>query len=72
MFESQDPLRNSSSIAYLAFAFVCSPAILALSRPFGYLTLASAIGCSTLCAALGWANWNPSSLQPALESTSTR
>jgi len=48
----------TTTVALLAVAFVFSPAILFLSRPFGYKAAALAITCSVLCAGWAWINWS--------------
>lgn len=47
--------------ALLSVAFIFIPALLIVSRPFGYFALSLAIGCSALCAALAWTLWRNSS-----------
>ena len=49
--------RYNGTVAFLAVAFVFSPAVLILSRPFGNTSLFLAVGCSALCLLLAWANW---------------
>jgi hypothetical protein len=51
----------TTTVALLAVAFVFSPAILFLSRPFGYGAAAVAVTCSVLCAGWAWINWKKSS-----------
>jgi hypothetical protein len=51
----------TSTAAYLAVAFVFSPATLLLSRPVGYVSVSLAIVCSAICLALAWLNWKKSS-----------
>lgn len=45
------------TVALLLVAFVFSPAILAASRPVGYLSVTMALVCSGLCAALAMLSW---------------
>jgi hypothetical protein len=52
---------NTTTIAYLAVAFIFSPAVLFASRPLSYLSVGLAIGCSAVCLALAWTNWKKSS-----------
>jgi hypothetical protein len=55
-----DPCRKSTGITYtttvawFAVAFVFSPAVLAVSRPWGHWSLSLAIACSALCVTLAW------------------
>ena len=51
----------TATAALLSVAFIFIPAILTVSRPFGYVTLSLAIGCSALCATLAWILWRKSS-----------
>lgn len=63
MFDVQQKSAGSgytAPAALLSGAFVFIPAILIVSRPFGYFALAVAIGCSALCAALAWMLWRKS------------
>ncbi len=64
MFDAQKKSIGSgytATVALLSMAFVFIPAILIVSRPFGYFVLALAIGCSALCAILAWTLWRKSS-----------
>jgi hypothetical protein len=62
-----DPCQKSTGISYtrtaalLILAFVLSPAVLAISRPFGQAALTVAITCSALCVVLAWLEWRNSS-----------
>lgn len=62
-----DPHQKSTGTGYtttaalLAVAFIFIPAVLVVSRPFGYLSLSLAIACSALCVTLAWVNWKKSS-----------
>jgi hypothetical protein len=49
--------RYTASVALLTVAFVFVPAVLAASRPFGYVLLSLAAVCSCLCAILAWFSW---------------
>ncbi|MBZ5674477.1 MAG: hypothetical protein LAP61_09550 [Acidobacteriia bacterium] len=49
------------TVALLAVAFVFSPALLFISRPFGYGAVTLAAACSTVCAGWAWINWKKSS-----------
>jgi hypothetical protein len=51
----------TTTVALLAVAFVFSPAVLFISRPFGYGAAALAIACSVFCAGWAWINWKKSS-----------
>jgi len=51
----------TTTVALLAVAFVFSPAVLFISRPFGYGAVALAIACSGVCAGWAWVNWKKSS-----------
>ncbi|HXP84983.1 MAG TPA: hypothetical protein VN841_09695 [Bryobacteraceae bacterium] len=72
MFESQQKSTGTQyviTVALLAVAFIFVPAVLIVSRPFGYFGISLAIACSTLCAALAWFNWknNTQVTIPSLE-----
>ena len=45
------------TVALLSVAFIFSPAVLAVSRPVGYLSVSLALACSGLCIAIAWVNW---------------
>lgn len=45
------------TVAYLAVAFIFSPAVLVVSRPVGFIAISLAIACSALCVTLAWLNW---------------
>ena len=49
------------TVALLAVAFVFSPAVLFISRPFGYGALSLAVACSALCAGWAFFSWKKSS-----------
>ena len=49
--------QYTRTIAFLSVAFIFSPAVLFLSRPVGYLSLALAFGCSVVCVNLARINW---------------
>ncbi len=51
----------TATVALLTMAFIFIPAILIVSRPFGYGALSMAIGCSALFATLAWIFWKKSS-----------
>lgn len=60
MFESNQKSTGTTyttTVALLVLAFIFSPAMLALSRPVGYLTISLAVACSLLCVAMAWVNW---------------
>ena len=63
MFASQKSAGTgyTTTAAYLAVAFIFSPALLVISRPLGFVSVSLAIGCSALCLAMAWANWKKSS-----------
>lgn len=44
--------RYSMTVALLVVAFIFSPAVLYVSRPFGYASLALVLACSALCVVL--------------------
>jgi hypothetical protein len=52
---------HTTTVAFLAVAFIFSPAILVISRPLGYVSISMAIACSVVCVALAWVNWKRSS-----------
>ena len=51
----------TTTVALLAVAFIFSPAVLFISRPFGLGAAALAVACSVLCAGWAWVNWKKSS-----------
>jgi hypothetical protein len=59
------------TVALLAVAFVFSPAVLFISRPFGYGAISLAVACSTLCAGWAFFNWKKSS-QLSIPSIATK
>jgi len=69
MFDSYpyDPQQKSTgtgytfTVALLSVAFVFSPALLVISRPFGHAALALSIMCSVACVTLAWFTWKKSS-----------
>lgn len=65
----------TTTVALLLVAFLFVPAVWAVSRPSGYLSMSVAIGCCLLCTGLAWVSWSrfsrltiPSIEQPAGES----
>lgn len=61
----------TATVALLAVAFIFSPALLFISRPFGYAALSLAVACSTLCAGWAFFNWKKSS-QLSIPSIATK
>lgn len=64
MFDAQQKATGTdytTTVTYLVVAFVFSPAILVLSRGWGYLSVSLAIACSALCVWMAWLNWKNSS-----------
>ena len=64
MFDSHQKstgTQYTTTVALLIMALIFSPAVLIMSRPFGYLSLSLAISCSALCVMLAWVNWKRSS-----------
>ncbi len=64
MFDSSrksTEINYTTTVALLSGAFIFSPAVLAISRPFGYLSLSLAVAFSALCVALAWFDWKESS-----------
>ena len=60
MFQAQQKSTGTSyttTVALLAVAFIFVPTVLFVSRPFGYMFLCLAIGCSALCVILAWRLW---------------
>ncbi len=53
--------RYTTVVALLALAFIFSPAVLIVSRPFGYRLLALSTGSSAACTILAWFKWKRSS-----------
>ncbi len=47
----------TATAALLILAFIFIPAVLIVSRPFGDVSLAAAIGCSAICIGLARINW---------------
>ena len=56
----------TATAALLSMAFIFVPAIVTVSRPFGYVTLSVAIGSSVLCATLAWILWRKPSQRSIL------
>jgi hypothetical protein len=58
MFASQKSTGTgyTTTVALLTVAFIFIPAVLVVSRPFGYVSLSLAIACSALCVTLAWVN----------------
>ena len=61
----------TTTVALLAVAFVFSPAVLFISRPFGYGAISLAVACSALCAGWAFLNWKKSS-QLSMPSLATK
>ena len=64
MFDSQQKTTGTqytTTVALLLVACVFSPAVLAVTRPIGYVSLSFATACSALCLLLAWLNWKTSS-----------
>ena len=51
----------TGTVALLAIAFVVTPALLVMSRPFEFASLSIAVVCSALCAGWAWIHWKRSS-----------
>lgn len=51
----------TKTVAFLAVALIFIPAVLIVSRPFGYVSVSLAIACSALCVALAYFNWKRAS-----------
>jgi hypothetical protein len=49
--------RYTKMGALVLVAFIFSPAVLIASRPFGYVSVLLALGCSALCVTLARVNW---------------
>ncbi len=62
--------QYTTTVALLAVALIFVPAVLIVSRPFGYVALAFAIACSALCVTLAWVLWKKAS-QLSIESIAT-
>ena len=64
MFESHQKSTGTGytmTVALLAVAFIFIPAVLFVSRPFGYGLAALAFACSASCVALARVHWKKSS-----------
>jgi len=64
MFDSQQKSTSTqytTTVALLLLGLVFSPAVLAVTRPIGYVSLSLATVCSALCLLLAWLNWRNSS-----------
>jgi hypothetical protein len=60
MFESgreSTGTAYTSTVALVIAGCIFSPAVLAVSRPFGYGALALAVGSTLLCMGLAWVKW---------------
>lgn len=51
----------TATVALLVAAFIFSPAVLIVTRPFGYLSISLAVACSALCVTLAWITWKRAS-----------
>ena len=49
--------RYTIAAAMLIVAFVLSPALLLLSRPFGYFAPSVALACSAFCVTFAFISW---------------
>jgi len=61
MFEAQQKSTGTTytiTVALLVVAFILIPALLIVSRPFGYGSISLAIACSGLCVILAWELWH--------------
>jgi hypothetical protein len=47
----------TGTVAFLVVAFVASPALLVLSRPFGYASVSLAVLTSAICVSAAYINW---------------
>lgn len=77
MFDSHQKstgTQYSGTVALLIVACIFSPAVLIVSRPFGYVSISLALACSALCVAFAWVNWKKYSQLtiPSLETPHTR
>jgi hypothetical protein len=64
MFQASEKSTGTgytTTVAFLLVAFVFSPAVLVISRPFGYVSVSLAVTCSAICVVLAWVNWKRSS-----------
>jgi hypothetical protein len=64
MFQSSEKSTGTgytTTVAFLLVAFIFSPAVLIVSRPFGVISVSLAIACSALCVILAYVNWKRSS-----------
>ena len=73
MFTSQKSSGGgyTTTVAYLAVAFIFSPAVFVISRPVSYFTASLAISISAICLALAWMNWRKAA-QPSVPSIASR
>jgi hypothetical protein len=72
MFQASEKSTGTgytTTFAFLAVAFVFSPALLIVSSPVGPVSVSLAIACSALCIILAWVNWKKSSTltMPSIE-----
>jgi hypothetical protein len=51
----------TTTVAFLLVGLVFSPAVLAVTRPIGYVSFAVTSVCSAMCLVLAWLNWKNSS-----------
>ena len=74
MFETNQQntgTQYTATVALLVAAFIFSPALLILSRPFGYVSVVVAVVGSALCIVLAWLQWTKHS-QLTIPSVLTR
>lgn len=60
MFESHQKFKGTqytTTVALLLAAFLFGPAILIVSGPAGYLSIALMLAWSAVCAGLAWLSW---------------
>lgn len=46
----------TATAALLIFAFIFIPALLIVSRPFGFASLSAAVACAVICIVMAWIN----------------
>jgi len=64
MFQASEKSTGTgytTTAAFLLVAFIFSPAVLIVSRPFSYISVSLAVACSAICVVLAWVNWKRSS-----------
>lgn len=77
MFDAQQKLTGTDytrTAALLIMAFVFSPAVLIISRRFGFVPFSLAVAFSVFCVVLAWIKWKSHSerTMPSISAPASR